>query len=496
MAQCCDFSDPPTDRDDLYDDLEGGVKISSSDEGSEWLGLKTQMAQCCDFSDPPTDRDDLYDDLEGGVKISSSDEGSEWLGLKTRPSHDHSGRSNRSNAHVAQVYRELNNIKERLVRESQLLQERETKVSEKEETFRTIEEYLAQGASQVKEQANDVAQLENEFKTSLKLKTQENNRLRQNFQSLKTVNDSLRKELMDLRTEHGKCLKQNDSLQARLTNLQRKFEHDERKVQSVPLTEDLPSVNKKSKAGKSKVCNSSDLLFSLMGWISETHLRQTSKDISPSLQEKCTKMIPQIHDVLQEVSRRSDEGQTLTCLEFLYRSVSLLTPQQRSAMSSTLRRIGEELYSAKEKTDPNSAVSSSCNDLRRGKFIRHSNARLRVLSYLIILSSLNQVDKVAYVFELLRNEVKNSNGKELFLYFNSTSILLPHLKPSNKVLCAAVIDVYLQMCSDNPDLDLFLTSCCDPSWFHTVALLWTLPSTPQKLLEKVSILLQKISKLK
>lgn len=59
-------------------------------------------------------------------------------------------------------------------------------------------------------------------------------------------------------------------------------------------------------------------------------------------------------------------------------------------MSSTLRRIGEELYSAKEKTDPNSAVSSSCNDLRRGKFIRHSNARLRVLSYLIILSSLNQ----------------------------------------------------------------------------------------------------------
>lgn len=58
-------------------------------------------------------------------------------------------------------------------------------------------------------------------------------------------------------------------------------------------------------------------------------------------------------------------------------------------MISTLRRIGEELYSCKAPSSEDSVVKG-CDDLKRGKFLRHKNLQIRILSYLIILLSLSQ----------------------------------------------------------------------------------------------------------
>lgn len=116
-----------------------------------------------------------------------------------------------------------------LQRESQILHERELRVREKEKTFETIEQYLSQSATQVNaqvsalcaisafsheisiaimplsyciiyfsfkiEDARNAEEREAELRASLKVKTQEINRLRDNFQTMKTINDSLRKEV-------------------------------------------------------------------------------------------------------------------------------------------------------------------------------------------------------------------------------------------------------------------------------------------------------------
>ena len=43
------------------------------------------------------------------------------------------------------------------------------------------------------------------------------------------------------------------------------------------------------------------------------------------------------------------------------------------------------------------------------------------------------VDQVAHVFEVLKNDLKSDTAKELFLYYQATPVLVPYLKPSNKV---------------------------------------------------------------
>ena len=59
-----------------------------------------------------------------------------------------------------------------------------------------------------------------------------------------------------------------------------------------------------------------------------------------------------------------------------------------------------------------------------------------------------------------------------------------------------VLDIYMLMCVESTALAPFLTSCGTESWFRSVAMVLKIPSLDEKQLEKISVILQKLSKLR
>ena len=83
-----------------------------------------------------------------------------------------------------------------------------------------------------------------------------------------------------------------------------------------------------------------------------------------------------------------------------------------------------------------------------------------------------------------------------------------HLSFIFKFLLGLCLDVYLILSIDSEILDNFLESCSNESWFSHISLLFKTPSTNSqissstgplldvKVIEKLSVLLQKLSKIK
>lgn len=68
------------------------------------------------------------------------------------------------------------------------------------------------------------------------------------------------------------------------------------------------------------------------------------------------------------------------------------------------------------------------------------------------------------------------------------SLFQPFMNPA--------MDIFLQMSTDSPFLPPFLESCSNETWFRTVAMVLRAPRQDIKLLERLSIVLQKLSKLR
>ncbi|NWS68716.1 CC138 protein, partial [Crotophaga sulcirostris] len=229
--------------------------------------------------------------------------------------------------HIKQIYDELFVIHQKLQRESSAqqeyalqLQKREHFLTQREallfrhETalakIRGVEEEVHTKFGIIKEQHEaEVKQLIE----ALREITKENRRLKSSFDTLKEMNDSLRKQLNDVTELNKKLEGQARKVQARLENLQRKHEllmarkpKDICQVmqQSKPVRQEKVMVS--SKIAKlplnSKVY---ELLTFLMDWISDLHLSkikiqeeredshklpvtQTSKN--PCTQERCMKV--------------------------------------------------------------------------------------------------------------------------------------------------------------------------------------------------------------
>ena len=60
----------------------------------------------------------------------------------------------------------------------------------------------------------------------------------------------------------------------------------------------------------------------------------------------------------------------------------------------------------------------------------------------------------------------------------------------------SAMDIFLQMSADSPFQQTFLESCSNEACFRTVAMVLRAPSQDNKLLEKLSIILQKLSKIR
>ncbi|XP_064607638.1 coiled-coil domain-containing protein 138-like [Liolophura sinensis] len=445
-------------------------------------------------------------------------------------------------AEIRDIYKELQVISNKLKEENKILREREQAVKERERlatisqnSIQTITDFeIRQRWRETGEKhRKEISDLEQQ----LREKGKENKRLKENFETLKLANDTLRKELQTLQIQHEKLEKQSISLQSRLTNLQRRQEVSQRQPQtqhlsnpgSAPSTgypDDKQGKQQKqkdgqcAKASKPKVGSGVyEILGVLLDWVADLHLRQVvteqptqpleSLPASTLIHSKCLKILPCLGEVIREFPG-SHNRIYLPCLQFIYWSLLNLeqskTPQ--TGLTSTLRRLGEELYKPRvvrfqeeDKTVPvTTPVSPGRGDRgdksRETYFFKSTDLHTRFLSSLIILKTLSQADVLAHVFDCLRNDLKSNTCKDLFLYYQATPIILPYLRPVHKTFLSSAVDIYLQMSMESAFLQHFLDSCSNEHWFRTVAMALRSPNLDTQVLEKISIILQKLSKMK
>ena len=98
--------------------------------------------------------------------------------------------------------------------------------------------------------------------------------------------------------------------------------------------------------------------------------------------------------------------------------------------------------------------------------------------------------------------MKDDTLKKLFLNYYGTWTIIKWCKLSNKHFLSCSVDTYLQMSSDWEHLETFLESCSNESWFSHISVILKNTNMPNgvkleiNFLEKLSVLLQKLSKKK
>ncbi|XP_027628717.1 coiled-coil domain-containing protein 138 isoform X2 [Tupaia chinensis] len=295
----------------------------------------------------------------------------------------------------------------------------------------------------------------------LKEKNKESKRLKSSFDSLKELNDNLKKQLNEVSEENRKMEIQAKRVQARLDNLQRKYEfmtiqrlkgnsHAAHEMKS--LKQEKVPVSKTYKAPFNGQVY--ELLTIFMEWISDHHLSKVrheeygidgEKPLNKSasqrsdIQEKCVKLLPVMTEQLQWmpfVNAKFHEP----FIKFIYWCIRQLDGgTQHSTMTSTLRRLGEDVFKGvvTKGVQDDSSEHSVESKPKTATFFKSSNLPLRFLSTLIVLKTVTQ-----------------------------------------------------------ESLQPFLEACSNSLFFRTCSVLLRTPKLDLQILEKLSIILQKLSKIK
>ncbi|XP_004398460.1 PREDICTED: coiled-coil domain-containing protein 138 isoform X2 [Odobenus rosmarus divergens] len=400
-----------------------------------------------------------------------------------------------------------------LVEREQLLFRHETALSK----IKGVEEEVLTRFQIIKEQHN--AEIEH-LTEVLKERNKESKRLRSSFDALKELNDNLKKQLNEVSEENKKMEIQAKRVQARLDNLQRKYEfmtiqrlkgnsHAANEMKS--LKQDKVPVSKTHKVPLNAQVY--ELLTVFMDWISDHHLSKIKSEESGmdgekpllkfasqrnDIQGKCIKLLPVMTEQLQWmpfVNTKLHEP----FVKFIYWSLRQLDAgTQHSTMTSTLRRLGEDIFKGvvTKGIQDNSLEHSVDNKPKTAAFFKSSNLPLRFLSTLIVLKTVTQADYLAQAFDSLCLDLKTDEGKVLFLEYQALPVILNHLRISSKGLLSNVIDSLLQMTVESKSLQPFLEACSNTLFFRTCSVLLRTPKLDLQILEKLSIILQKLSKIK
>ncbi|XP_045406327.1 coiled-coil domain-containing protein 138 isoform X3 [Lemur catta] len=396
---------------------------------------------------------------------------------------------------VSQIYDELFQIHLKLQCETaaqqkfaEELQKRESFLLEREQLLfrhenalskiKGVEEEVLTRFQIIKEQHD--AEVEH-LTEVLKEKNKESKRLRSSFDALKELNDTLKKQLNEVSEENRKMEIQAKRVQARLDNLQRKYEfmtiqrlkgnsHAAHEVKS--LKQEKVPVSKTYKVPLNG--QAYELLTVFMDWISDHHLSKVKHEESEMDGEK---------PLLTFASQRNDIQEK--CVK-------------HSTMTSTLRRLGEDIFKGvvTKGNQDNFLEHSVENKPKTAAFFKSSNLPLRFLSTLIVLKTVTQADYLAQAFDSLCLDLKTDEGKTLFLGYQAVPVLLSHLKISSKGLLSNVIDSLLQMTVESKFLQPFLEACSNTLFFRTCSVLLRTPKLDLQILEKLSIILQKLSKIR
>ncbi|XP_044909912.1 coiled-coil domain-containing protein 138 isoform X8 [Felis catus] len=340
-----------------------------------------------------------------------------------------------------------------LVEREQLLFRHETALSK----IKGVEEEVLTRFQIIKEHSAEVEHLTE----VLKERNKESKRLRSSFDALKELNDNLKKQLNEVSEENKKMEIQAKRVQARLDNLQRKCEfmtiqrlkgnsHAANEMKS--LRQEKVPVSKTHKVPVNAQVY--ELLTVFMDWISDHHLSKLKSEESGmdgekpllkfasqrnDIQEKCIKLLPVITEQLQWMPFVNAKLHQ-PFVKFIYWSLRQLDAgTQHSTMTSTLRRLGEDIFKGvvTKGIQDNSLDHSVENKPKTAAFFKSSNLPLRFLSTLIVLKTVTQ-----------------------------------------------------------ESLQPFLEACSNTLFFRTCSVLLRTPKLDLQILEKLSIILQKLSKIK
>ncbi|XP_067419636.1 coiled-coil domain-containing protein 138 [Emydura macquarii macquarii] len=438
-------------------------------------------------------------------------------------------------SHINQIYDELYVIHQKLQQENSAqqeyalqLQKREHFLAEREALLfrheaaltkiRGVEEEVHAKFQIIKEQHEaEIKQLSE----TLKEKTKESKRLKSSFDALKEMNDSLKKQLSHVSEQNKKMEVQARKVQARLENLQRKHEFltIQKSKDVSQAMQEIKSVKQEKMAATSKICkvplNSHvyELLTVLMDWISDQYLstvkieeeggdshklKNTHMSHKNFTQEKCAKLLPIIAEQLQWMPFVNPKLHT-PVIKFIYWAIRQLhCGTQHSAMTSTMRRLGEDIFKGIviKGNQHSSSEQSAESKPKTAAFFKSSILPLRFVSTLIVLKTVTQADYLAQAFDSLCVDLKTDEGKALFLEYKSLPVILSHLRISSRGLLSNAIDGLLQMTMESGFLQPFLEACSNESFFRTCSMLLRNPKLDLLILEKLSIILQKLSRIK
>uniref|UniRef100_A0A8D2KWK5 Coiled-coil domain containing 138 n=2 Tax=Varanus komodoensis TaxID=61221 RepID=A0A8D2KWK5_VARKO len=437
-------------------------------------------------------------------------------------------------SHFSQIYHELSSIHQKLQQEKLTQQEYALKLEKREHflhereaqlcrheaaltRIRDVEEEIHTKFEIMKEQHEvEIKQLTE----ALKEKTKENKRLKTSFETLKELNDTLKKQLSDVSEQNKKLEVQSRKVQARLENLQRKHE-----FLSIQKSKEIPHIAQEHKIVKpEKVIASSkthkvalnshvyDLLTLLMDWISDQHLSKlileeereaihkqgTDASNRNYTQEKCIRLLPLVAEQLQWMPF-VNPNLHMHVVKFIYWTIRQLDGgMQHGSMTSTMRRLGEDLFKGVVPKGSQYLSSEHASDSKpkSASFFKSSRLPLRVISTLIIIKTVTQADYLAQAFDSLCIDLKTEEGRTLFLDYQAVPIILGHIRISSKRLLSTAIDSLLQMTLDSRVLHRFLEACSSEAFFRTCSVLLRNSKLEIQILEKLSILLQKLSKIK
>ncbi|KAF6020378.1 CCDC138 [Bugula neritina] len=419
---------------------------------------------------------------------------------------------------IRTMYQELQLISAQLKTKNLELSQKEKQLSDRELRLNIREEELELAYkklvfnlheavdTEVSEKHKKVSERLADYQTQVKDKTKENRRLRANFDSLQEANSLLRKQCEGLQSRNGKLEKQLQSLKQRLENLQRCQELRERQTENIvaemkaaPPVKSAKPV-KVSKSYTSIQGSSSDVFSILLDWTIKDILKpsfERGKNLDGSLRvhilENCQQMLPFLVEIIREQSTESHAKFTLPCLQFIYWSCLLLdhNPGKQSVgLGGVQRKLAEELY---RPLRPDENVEMT---LASQVFVKSSDTQIRLLSTLLLLRTLTQADCVAKVFSILKHDLRDDLMKELFVGYHGTSVLLSYFKPTCKAQLPVVLDIYILMCVETAVLQPFLAFCSTEAWFRAVSMVLKIPSLDIKQHEKLSVILQKLSKIR
>ncbi|XP_069389586.1 coiled-coil domain-containing protein 138 isoform X3 [Paralichthys olivaceus] len=419
---------------------------------------------------------------------------------------------------LVKVYQEIMTIYEQLKaeREGQQqwereLHERERRLKQQEEAFGRLaglEELLHTRILAVEEELSQLQDL-------LRERSKENKRLKSNFDTIKELNDNMKKQLNEISEQNKKLESQSKRVQARLENLQRKYEHSIAsrgcQKESIQSIESIKSSIKERTAasGRPSIKGSSSLtslklLALLLDWVldGQTFSSVTGNEgkgvwqcLPPEvvLNDRCLKVMPLLADQLHHTPL-SEPDLLLNLLRLIHWALRHMdNSKQHVALSATLRRIGEEVSKPTVLQDPDlpKSWSVTAGPLRNCPLYRSACRHTRILSTLIILRTVTQADVLAQALDSLHTELTSEESRGLFIRYGGVCVLLMVLRAGRG--SHTPIDILMQLTEPSGYLNPFLEACSCEDFFRTASQLLKHPRLELPSLEKLSILLQKLS---